>query len=367
MRLENGPIPQLDNSWYDPTPEDPGFVALVNAELSQLPALELEMDTWLNPAAVILDALPDDGTNALISTLDVVMLQLADYDETLNIAAIDSYQQNGTDQLVSLYQVLPGEVWAPVPGPANFLASAGNPPPVNPLTVQLFLMPYHSAYPTNVGDHFRVSVALAPGYTPPGGAAGVLVTAYPLQNGAPRAAFDLGRTDAAGNLDWDSYWEPVDAGGWTISLYATPTTGGMIAGPQISFNVGSAPPYYTLPPGDNGLTSGFSQFAPGHTPAAGGGLIVSVTLANNANPGSIVYHPGDYWTLHITGPANGAVVVTASLNGALLGSATLGNTDASGTFTTTGQVSASDIGAWVETYTVGGQNWQGSLSFLVQP
>lgn len=79
-----------------------------------------------------------------------------------------------------------------------------------------------------------------------------------------------------------------------------------------------------------------------------------------------VLQPGDTWKIQVTGgQPNSPVVVTFSGNNPNSGqSGVLGNTGALGNFSTTGTIQASQVGDWVETYTVGGVN-AGSFSFSV--
>ena len=80
---------------------------------------------------------------------------------------------------------------------------------------------------------------------------------------------------------------------------------------------------------------------------------VSATMVNTSRPGQPLA-VGDSWTLTITGPANSPVSNTASQNGNSLGTTPYGSTNGSGVFSLNGTATASTVGTWSETWSVGG-------------
>ncbi len=79
-----------------------------------------------------------------------------------------------------------------------------------------------------------------------------------------------------------------------------------------------------------------------------------------------ILYPGDSWQIRITGGRPSTMVsVDGTFNGVTTRN-TLGPTDGSGVFTTSGVIDSSSIGNWSETWWVGGDN-AGTFSFQVAP
>jgi hypothetical protein len=367
MLLVPGPLPPMTGAWYDPTPEDPGFGAMVNVDEITLNSMEQQLDVWLDPNAIILDTLPDDGTNALLDTVGTVVLQLNNWNEAANVAQIDSYKAYGDNALIGVYEAIPGEAWAPVPPPQQYTGGPIQTPTAAPGQFSLSNLTRPGAPDYFEGEQFKISVHVPASVGGASSVANVLIEIYPWTGEGPRNHFALGSTDGNGNLSWISIWEPMDVDSWGATFYQTAPGGFQIAEQTLYWSVYPATPRYVLPPGDTGTISGLDPNAPGHSQQPVQALPLTVTLTNNANPGSILFHVGDTWLLRVTGPPNSAIVIGGSYNGNSLSPAQIGLTDASGVYTQSGAMSNSELGAWVETYIIGGQNWPGSLSFIVQP
>lgn len=99
-------------------------------------------------------------------------------------------------------------------------------------------------------------------------------------------------------------------------------------------------------------------------PAGGSSSPVSVRLVNSSGGSNSAFKVGDSWQIIVTGPPNSQVVAGATQNGASLGSTPMGVTNAQGQLVLTGTMGSSQVGNWVETWTVGGKS-AGSISFTV--
>jgi len=95
-------------------------------------------------------------------------------------------------------------------------------------------------------------------------------------------------------------------------------------------------------------------------------LLVNSTMTNvGVSINKTSFNIGDSWTITVTGPPNASVTAAGVQNGTAVGSATpMGTIGSNGTLVLTGTMAASQVGSWIESWTVGGQN-AGSVSFTV--
>jgi len=89
------------------------------------------------------------------------------------------------------------------------------------------------------------------------------------------------------------------------------------------------------------------------------------SLSFTTSRGSLAMQVGDTWLVSITGATpNATVTVSGSGAGGPFAGSSMGTTDGAGNFSKSGAVGAGEIGAWNETWAVGGAT-SGSVSFTV--
>ena len=94
------------------------------------------------------------------------------------------------------------------------------------------------------------------------------------------------------------------------------------------------------------------------------GVPSSLVFTNLTSGNAAVLKVGDRWQIVITGAArNAPVSVTGGQNGAH-DTTPMGSTDSNGAWKSNGQITADQVGSWVEAWTVGGQP-VGTFSFTV--
>lgn len=104
-----------------------------------------------------------------------------------------------------------------------------------------------------------------------------------------------------------------------------------------------------------------SAFSPGGaggtgTPAPGSGTTGrSLVLTNLTVYGSPNFRVSDQWLIQARGNPGEAITVHAYVDGADIGSETIGTIQSGGTFETTGSFGTSDAGVWKEDWSIGGQ------------
>jgi hypothetical protein len=99
----------------------------------------------------------------------------------------------------------------------------------------------------------------------------------------------------------------------------------------------------------------------GSQAARGGNVAFTTSRGGNA------LQVGDTWLVAITGASpNSPVTVSGSMPGGAFSGTPKGSTDANGNFSVAGSVDSSQIGAWSETWSVGGAT-SGSFAFTVVP
>lgn len=137
------------------------------------------------------------------------------------------------------------------------------------------------------------------------------------------------------------------------------------AGLQSTIPVQNLPPAYLASgeafqtPAQAAAYFGSTPQAPAAAPRGG-----SVTFSSSRG-GSILY-PGDTWTVKITGASpNLPVTVSGSMPSGSFTNTPMGSTDGSGSFTKSGTIAADQVGAWSESWAVGGAA-SGSYTFTVR-
>lgn len=131
---------------------------------------------------------------------------------------------------------------------------------------------------------------------------------------------------------------------------------------RVYMNSAALPVAAGSPPAGSPPTPGPAGGAP-----LGGGTFGTVKLTDNSGANASGFKVGDSWTLTVTGPANSPVMITATQNGASMGTSQLGTTDGNGVFVLTGSWAAVHAGAWIEQVTVGGLPALPVLNFSVLP
>jgi hypothetical protein len=197
----------------------------------------------------------------------------------------------------------------------------------------------------------------------------------------------IGQTDANGNYSASGTFGAGQVGTWHIVV----NLGGQL-GSLPTFTVadqnGIVPPINTPPPAIGGspyylLASNQAPaqqytaaqltalatppvvtpaIAPQPQQSAGPGGQLTFQNLSSGNP--LVLRVGDNWKVTIAGASpNAAVAVTGGLNGQS-STTPMGSTDASGGFTKSGTITADEVGAWQEHWTVGGVS-SGFFAFTV--
>ncbi len=365
MRLDPGPFPVLAPYDAAAAPADPGFAALVESELGELPAIEGQLDATIDPAAVILENLPDDGLDELHDYPQAVTDQIAAYDLEGYARQIEPLKTLGDHGIIAAYQTIPAEAFQPVP--ASFNPDGGGPPQIvsNPLSIVLSNLDRPGATDFLVGERYRVdaNITLQPG----GGGiyAGVTVLIYPWVENHAQDSIDIGETDQYGFLSADGTWLRDQVGEWGATFYSQTPEGVMMAGPTLYWTVGvdrlvhGAPAPATWPDVRTPLNIGRVHAAP---------LIpttITVKLENVTRPSDANFKSTDHWRLTVGGLPNLDVTISGTYQGDPLAPLVLGQTDDTGLFVLEGDMDPYYIGAWVERYNVGGEDWPDSLTFAV--
>lgn len=350
MQLAPGPIPQLSSDWFDATPDKIDFTGLVTAALSGADDVEGGLDFIFDWAVPIADTLPPDAIMSDLDTIDAITGQAAPLAGQWQIDPIESAKFQGDAAIIDAYGATPGEAFTPVPPATDY--GQGVPPAVYAGFVSITLRNLtRPGYPDFMeGEQFAIDVAIDPNGLQLDQYYKVSVEMDPWTETGPRPHVQLGETDLFGKLTYQGQWITGDSGNWGATFYTTTTKGAMIAGPTLSWIV--SPP---LPAPGSGVTRG--------TPRPFS--LVTVTLTNATTGNAQVFHVGDTWNLVVTGPAGADVDVAALKDGVSLVPVTLGQTDASGTYKTSGTFTAADVGAWQEYYVVGRFSWPGNLQFTV--
>lgn len=361
MRLAPGPIPTITEDWYDKTVDAPAFGELVKQAYAELDGLEFDLDGLIDPALVLDDALPDDGLEPALDLAEVSVPQISADVGVLPVADIEAAKLMGDEALFNAYAVIPGEAFAPVPDPFNPPGVDSGPPVSNPLDVTIANVTRAGAADFAPGDRYRISGRIAPAQGGAGVYAHVAVTEYPWKDDVPQPKVELGETDQFGFMSFEGAFGSGDAGKWGATFYSTTDDGMQMAGPTL---------YWTVTPGPAGapvLPAPVQPTPPKATPPLPVAPGVTVRLANISAPGKANDHfaVGDFWILTVKGAPNAPVQVGGFYNGDALAPVSLGSTNAQGVLTVQGQVSAAELGQWVEQYTVGGVPWNGTLQFLV--
>jgi len=196
MRLVPGPIPPFDFTWYDSNVYDPGFTQLEGETESELPALEAAMDVLLNPAALILPELPDDGLDPSLDNTDLILADLAGSDYGTPGTVIDSNFNVMAEAMGNAFAITPAEAWQIVP-PAMIAPGVPGPPPgENPSTEAIFNLTRPGATDFNVGDNYQINVVIPPLVGGGGIYAGVTITMYPWVDNVPRPMLPRPRRSA---------------------------------------------------------------------------------------------------------------------------------------------------------------------------
>lgn len=365
MQLAPGPLPPISVEWFDQSVSDPGFAALADEELAELPGLESGLDALFDPAALILDDFPDDDTGPMLDDAGVSLSALGEETKTWDVSAADAAKADGDLGFLATYAYTPGEAFQPVPPDGSW----SGPPITLPPDTQAGFFVQNLSRPGRFdfveGEHYEIDVQL---YINPHDFnlyAGATITAYFARDGELLAPINLGKTDTSGALHYKGTWPQGSEGDYSISFTTTTTDGRILEGWTLTATVDAAGAGFTpnpapLPPP---ITSPTPTPTPTPTPQQPG--IVTVALSNLTRPGDTEYQIGDQWQLDVTGPPQQNIVIGGTLDDAALTPVVAGKTDAAGRWTLTGQFTRGDVGDWIETYSVGPVVWNGNLAFTV--
>lgn len=354
MLLAKGPIPKITSDWIDTDQSDPGFSDLVITELQDLPGILSTLDLLIDPDALFPDAIPDDGSDLIMSAVDDDMATVGAADFTNDLVAGDASLQTAGAGFVDALNATPAEAFQPVPKAGSFSA----PPPPVPIQVSQFAIAMYNlsrqgATDFRVGDDYSFQVVSVK--TQDNAITfDNLVLLVPTFNGNQLPTLTMIYDPNANNWHYEGTFGPLDVGVWSIELtvYGPPSMNLPPAvGPQVNFQVlpstAATPPVVVRPVS--------AQF-----------MIPGGAVAPDMSPYLAVLHIGDPWTLTLSGPPNVDVIINATQNGQQLPLVSLGHTDQSGNLTLQGAPTVTELGNWTETYTIGGVQWKHVFAFLVQ-
>jgi hypothetical protein len=365
MQLAPGPIPPITSVWYDQTIDNPGFADLESQMLADLPTLEAAMDALVNPVAVIASSLPDDGLGPSLDNTDLILSDLGGTDYPDLATTADSSLASLTEQIGNSFAVTPAEAWQVVPDPAVVPDAPAVPTPSNPSTTGIFDLTNPGSTVFTVGDQYQINVNIPPSAGGGGTYQDVSVVLYPWLNNVPQAPINLGTTDEYGNLSYYGQFTAADVGSWGGTVYTTTPSGQSLPGDTL---------YWTVVAGAAAVPTPTPAPAPRPVPPPAPQPITvtrvpppqpQVTFVNTTTGNAAHLLEGDSWSLTITGRANAQVIIGGYFNGEPLTPVVLGTTDSAGVFILTGTAGAAEIGAWRETFTVGGVAWLGEVDFIV--
>lgn len=365
MRLAPGPFPPIPDAGVPVDPPPIGLAAWVANELRELPGLEDLLDSRVDPNNMFPDQLPDYGADQLHDYSEAVLGQLVAYDLEGQAAALDPLKVIVDESIIAAYEVIPGEAFIPVP--AEFVPGGGAPPVVvaNPMHVTLTNETRPGATDFAVGETYKVTAHITLVAGGGGYYAGVDVLMFPWCEDKPQASILIGTTDLYGNLDATGTFLPDQWGRWGATFYSRTPAGGMMAAETIYWGVSlvagdPVPPLDpAMPDTRTPLNIGTVTVLP---PVPSG---ITVELINITYPGDANFRADAFWTLTVTGAPNADVEIWGTYQGDPLHREVLGQTDANGVFVLDGQMDPIYIGAWVERYSVGGVDWEDSLTFAV--
>ena len=365
MELQPGPFPVLEPFTAPGDPPDPGFAALVDAELGGLPTIEQDMDATLAPDAVFPDPAPDDAAQELLDYSEAVTTQIRNYDLEGEAARIEPYKQLVDESIVTAYEVIPAEGFQPVPAAFN---PGDQPPPqivANPMQLTLSNVDRPGATDFFVGERYQVDAHIPP--LPEGGGiyAGIDVLIFPWVEDKPQDSINVGKTDQYGFLSAQGTWLIDQVGSWGATFYSRTPEGVLLAGPTLYWTVAVNPadPSQVAPADLPDVRTALNIGQVNAPPAVP--TTITVKLENNTRPGDPNFRSTDHWTLTVGGLPNLDVTIWGTYQGDPLTPVVLGQTDDTGLFVLEGDMDPFYIGAWVERYKVGDEDWPGSLSFAV--
>jgi len=345
MLLEPGPLPPVDYALYDPTPETPGFLDMVNQAWAEIDSVTVTMDALIDPTAVFDDVLTGDTIMSDLDTVDQINGDNAHLANLAPIPNIDGMKANGDAALTAAIQGTPGEAWTPVSGATLYTPVATAPITAQFAGVTLLDLTTNSGTVFNTGDQFQIQVKMSTTTGHESDFYNVHIWGVVTKDGVLQSNYEFNNTDSTGLTTRVAQWGATDNGNWAMTLHAAPATGGELVSQVYQWAV-------NLP-----------RTASGGTPPPA----VTVRLVDWTSGDLNNAHAGDTFQLFITGPANAPVSMWGTYNGAALSEVQIGTTDAAGNFTLADKWQASDAGAWVEYYSVGRFQWLGSLTFTIQP
>jgi hypothetical protein len=182
--------------------------------------------------------------------------------------------------------------------------------------------------PPQVGDWLRVSIT--------GGPPNETVTATAVHDGGTSTS-EMGRTDAGGRWSRDVQMSAAEVGHWVEHW----RVGNFAASPTLVFDVAKAA-----------------------VPAAPTVYTPKAALVNLSRPGQTP-QVGDWLRVSITGGAPNQTVTATAIHDGSTSTTEMGRTDGSGAWSKDVQMTAAEVGHWVEHWRVGNTPATPSLTFDV--
>lgn len=342
MQLEPGPIPQLAPDTKSLEAGQAEFEDLVNSTLADLPGLDDDLGGMM-AAFDAFDVPPEfDLIDLQLDTADEGLNEISAIPTAVHVASASDAVDVGQEQIQLTMAEAPAEVWQPTPAPQSNSAGTPTHPGENgPTYMQLenVTRPQDSTFYS--GDSYTLTVHIDSG-SGNFDFGGKPLSLTRTHNGADAGELPLGNTDIYGRLVFRATWTDADVGDWVFGVDPP----GYGTNPQVSVHVNAGP-----------------------APGAGGtsGQSLNFTLTNLSSGDASTLHLGDVWRETITGPPNQPVYLRQIKDGVDQGEIFVGSTDANGALSFTGQITAAQVGGYVETVRVGTVNVPTQLTFTVVP
>jgi len=344
MRLEPGPLQPLPEEQPPSAIEPGGFGDLARSEMTQGAAWENTLDSIGGALTTYTAEQPGDRLKSYVDPALAYANEVAADDPNSQFTTINADALTVDGALLGSYGNVPAEAWQQLPSALRTEPYENLPPQPGAISLQMGLPTNMASQAFTAGGPYRVVVQVTPhaGTNEEFANLRVQFNVY-LRPNSPYS-FDLGFTNAAGQLVYNGTFPADAAGAWAINPIIYGSIG--VNGPTLQFTVAAAQ-------SGGGGTGGGSQFP------------VSATITNLNTQSHTAFRVGDDFTLTIRGAPSADIALYIWKDGNFQGQGYLGTTDATGRFDYTGRFSATDVGSYIENYVVGGVQWNNSLVFTV--
>jgi len=343
MQFEPGPIPLLAPDPATLAPEQPQFQALTADIFTGLDPIEIDLDGALGELAAFDVPGEFDTIDLQTATVDEALLELSAFSTDVHIQSAQDGIDSTAGQFQQAVSAAPADIWQPVPAPLNSTGPTGPFPGVNgPTTIAIQNLTAPGDALWYSGDSFVITIQVD-GLGGQYDFANKALQLTRMLNGADIGPLDLGSTDNFGRLVYSSSWNDASIGDRVFGVDPP----GYSTNPTLTLTVLPGPR-----PGSSG-------------PGAGAGL--SVTLNNLSTGDSSTLHVNDVWNEVITGTPGQPVYIDQIKDGVDQGELFIGSTDATGSLTIGGTITAAQLGSYTETFRVGSQAVPTQLTFAVVP